>query len=64
MANMEDVSALGTAAVLRHQASGDRTGLKMLWSNLNVLSIALFASFVSHDWHQEIAPPSAEALEC
>jgi hypothetical protein len=47
MANIEDVSALGTAAVLRQQASGDRTGLRMLWSNLNVLSIALFASFVS-----------------
>lgn len=52
MTNTEDVSALGTAAVLRQQASGDRTGLKMLWSNLHVLSIALFASFVSLELYQ------------
>ncbi|KAL2283941.1 hypothetical protein FJTKL_09191 [Diaporthe vaccinii] len=45
MTNAEHMSALGTAAVLRQQAAGDRTGLKMLWSNLHVLSIALFASF-------------------
>ncbi|KAL1849337.1 hypothetical protein Daus18300_013310 [Diaporthe australafricana] len=45
MAHIEDASALGTAAVLRQQASGDKTGLKVLWSNLHVLSIALFASF-------------------
>lgn len=47
MANIEDASALGTAAVLRQQASGDKTGLKILLSNLHVLSIALFASMVS-----------------
>lgn len=49
MANIEDASALGTAAVLRQQASGDKTGLKILLSNLHVLSIALFASMVSLD---------------
>lgn len=47
MTNIEDASALGTAAVLRQQASGDKSGLKMLLSNLHVLSIALFASLVS-----------------
>lgn len=49
MVNIEDASALGTAAVLRQQASGNKSGLKVLWSNLHVLSIALFASFVSLD---------------
>lgn len=49
MTNIEDASALGTAAVLRQQASGDKSGLKILLSNLHVLSIALFASMVSLD---------------
>lgn len=54
MANIEDASALGTAAVLRQQASGDKTALKIMLSNLHVLSIALFASMVSPDQADQV----------